>query len=110
MDPPLRGHAADALARGPAALPARPVLITFDDGFADFRDAALPALLTRDMAATLYATTGFLGRSSPAEQLWVAGGGGGAKDLEGMAANSTARETIFGVARFRAFAASVKHC
>ena len=56
---------ADALARGPAALPERPVLITFDDGFADFRDAALPALLARDMAATLYATTGFLGRRGP---------------------------------------------
>jgi peptidoglycan/xylan/chitin deacetylase (PgdA/CDA1 family) len=56
---------ADALARGPAALPERPVLITFDDGFADFRDAALPALLARDLAATLYATTGFLGRRGP---------------------------------------------
>jgi len=43
----------DALARGPSALPEAPVLITFDDGFADFRDAALPALLARGMAATL---------------------------------------------------------
>lgn len=55
----------DALARGPAALPERPVLITFDDGFADFRDAALPALTERGMAATLYPTTGFLDGRSP---------------------------------------------
>lgn len=56
---------ADALAHGPSALPERPVLITFDDGFADFRDAALPALLARDMAATLYPATAFLGGLSP---------------------------------------------
>jgi peptidoglycan/xylan/chitin deacetylase (PgdA/CDA1 family) len=55
----------DALGHGPAALPERPVLITFDDGFADFRDAALPALRARGMAATLYPTTGFLGRRGP---------------------------------------------
>jgi peptidoglycan/xylan/chitin deacetylase (PgdA/CDA1 family) len=54
----------DALAGG-SALPERPVLVTFDDGFADFRAAALPALSDRGMTATLYATTGFLGRRSP---------------------------------------------
>jgi peptidoglycan/xylan/chitin deacetylase (PgdA/CDA1 family) len=56
---------ADALAHGPSALPERPVLITFDDGFADFRDAALPALRARAMCATLYPATGFLGARSP---------------------------------------------
>ncbi|MDP9269523.1 MAG: polysaccharide deacetylase family protein [Chloroflexota bacterium] len=52
----------DALARRPPALPERPVLITFDDGFADFYDHALPALVRRRLAATLYVATGFVGR------------------------------------------------
>lgn len=50
---------ADGLA-GRAALPHRPVLITFDDGFADFADHALPALTERGLASTLYVTTGAL--------------------------------------------------
>src|SRR5262245_42437114 len=55
---------ADALS-GETELPARPVLITFDDGFADFGATALPALRERDMVATLYAATDFVGRRSP---------------------------------------------
>jgi peptidoglycan/xylan/chitin deacetylase (PgdA/CDA1 family) len=41
-------------------VPDRPVLITFDDGFADFYGEALPALSDRRLASTLYVTTGFL--------------------------------------------------
>src|SRR5215472_5235772 len=50
---------ADGLA-GRAELPARPVLITVDDGFADFADRALPELAKRNLVSTLYVTTGAL--------------------------------------------------
>ncbi|HEX6449006.1 MAG TPA: polysaccharide deacetylase family protein [Trebonia sp.] len=50
---------ADGL-RGTANLPPAAVLITVDDGFADFADNALPALTDRKMPSTLYVTTGAL--------------------------------------------------
>ncbi|HEY6311549.1 MAG TPA: polysaccharide deacetylase family protein [Streptosporangiaceae bacterium] len=43
-----------------ATLPPAVVLITVDDGFADFADYALPALADRKMPGTLYVTTGAL--------------------------------------------------
>ena len=43
---------------GVIPLPPRPVLITVDDGFADFADNALPALAERRLPSTLYVTTG----------------------------------------------------
>ena len=46
--------------RGSATLPKRPIVITFDDGFADFYDVALPDLRDHGLASTLYVTTGFL--------------------------------------------------
>jgi len=51
-------------AQGSAALPARPVVITFDDGFADFALEALPVLRRYQFAATLYVTTNFMNTSS----------------------------------------------
>ncbi|HOG46238.1 MAG TPA: polysaccharide deacetylase family protein [Anaerolineae bacterium] len=48
---------------GRGALPARPVVITFDDGFADFL-AAVPVLQRFGFAATLYVTTAFVGGTS----------------------------------------------
>ena len=45
---------------GGSGLPERPVLVTFDDGFADFRSEAWPALREAGFVATLYVTTGFL--------------------------------------------------
>ena len=38
---------------GAAPLPPRPVLITVDDGFADFAGNALPALTERGLPSTL---------------------------------------------------------
>ena len=49
----------DGLATG--RLPAAPVVLTFDDGFADFAANAWPLLTDRGLAATLYVTAGDLG-------------------------------------------------
>jgi len=49
----------DAVA-GRGDLPARPLVITFDDGYADFAETALPALVARRLPSTLYVTTGML--------------------------------------------------
>ena len=50
----------DAIDAGDEALVERAALITFDDGFADFRTAALPAMRARGIASTLYLATGLL--------------------------------------------------
>ncbi len=41
-------------------LPERPVVLTFDDGYADFHEHALPALQRHGFTATLFVTTGWL--------------------------------------------------
>lgn len=51
----------DKKSEGFAGLPARPVLLTFDDGFADFYEGALPALRKYDFKATLYIVTKYIG-------------------------------------------------
>ncbi len=40
----------------------RPVLVTFDDGFADYADVALPVLRELGLCATLFVTSGWVGR------------------------------------------------
>jgi peptidoglycan/xylan/chitin deacetylase (PgdA/CDA1 family) len=50
-----------ARSRGASALPERPVILTFDDGFADFFTGALPVLKQYDFTATLYIATAFAG-------------------------------------------------
>ena len=47
----------------PASLPDRPVLITFDDGFADFYTDALPILEENGFPATMYIPTGLVGNA-----------------------------------------------
>lgn len=56
-----------ALPAGRAALPDRPVLLTFDDGFADFASDALPTLTRFGFPATLYVATAYIGGTS----LWL---------------------------------------
>jgi len=58
---------ASALAAGlageGAALPQRPVVLTFDDGFADFHFRALPLLERHGFTATVFVTTGWIADS-----------------------------------------------
>jgi peptidoglycan/xylan/chitin deacetylase (PgdA/CDA1 family) len=58
--------ALDELA-GPEPDPATrpPIVITFDDGTADFHDVALPVLREHDLPATLYVATDFVDRGRP---------------------------------------------
>ncbi|PKK13304.1 polysaccharide deacetylase family protein [Thermomonospora sp. CIF 1] len=49
-----------ALAGDPARLPAKAVAITFDDGYADFHEQALPVLQRLGLTATVFVTTGWL--------------------------------------------------
>jgi peptidoglycan/xylan/chitin deacetylase (PgdA/CDA1 family) len=46
--------------RAGAALPARPVVLTFDDGYADTHGSALPLLVEHGFPATVFVTTGWL--------------------------------------------------
>jgi peptidoglycan/xylan/chitin deacetylase (PgdA/CDA1 family) len=54
------------LARGHASgnLPARPVVLTFDDGFSDFETTVLPILQRHRFRATLYFPTAYAGRTA----------------------------------------------
>lgn len=45
-------------------LPSRPVLVTFDDGYADFYTHVFPVLQRHGLTATLYVATAFIGSTS----------------------------------------------
>ncbi len=49
-----------ARSQGASSLAERPVIITFDDGFADFFTDALPVLRRYNLTATLYITTAYV--------------------------------------------------
>ena len=51
--------------RGERPLPARPVVLTFDDGYEDFLLDALPALTAAGLPATLYVGTGLVRDERP---------------------------------------------
>lgn len=52
-------HLADALAVG-KPLPEKPVVLTFDDGYADFAQVAWPILRSHDFPATVFVTSGWI--------------------------------------------------
>lgn len=54
---------AQAMTTG-SALPAKPVVLSFDDGLADFATEALPLLQQFECTATLFVTTGYVGATS----------------------------------------------
>jgi peptidoglycan/xylan/chitin deacetylase (PgdA/CDA1 family) len=49
--------------RGRGTLPARPVVITFDDGFHELLDHAIPTLVARGFTATFFLVAGLMGKS-----------------------------------------------
>lgn len=53
------------LLRAGGPMPPRPVLVTFDDGFADLLTTALPALRRYGLAATAYVITDRVGAAAP---------------------------------------------
>jgi len=85
-------HLAAAMQDPTMSLPPRPVLITFDDGFADFYTQALPVLQKYGFACTLYVTTGFVGGKSG----WLASEGG--SDLAMLTWPQLREVASFGVA------------
>ena len=57
---------------GRTALPLKPVVLTFDDGYADFFTTVFPQLRKYRFAATLYLTTKYIGGTSK----WLENEGG----------------------------------
>jgi len=68
------GELTARLAGDTGPLPDRPVVLTFDDGYADFHSRAMPLLAEHGFTATLFATTGWeqdpdLRQSAPGRML-----------------------------------------
>jgi peptidoglycan/xylan/chitin deacetylase (PgdA/CDA1 family) len=67
----------EALLQPEASLPAKSLVLTFDDGLEDFFTAALPLLIKYAMVATLYVVTGHIGGRAR----WLAGSGEGNRKM-----------------------------
>ncbi|MFI5283856.1 MAG: polysaccharide deacetylase family protein [Candidatus Dormibacterales bacterium] len=59
---------------GARGLPSKPIVLTFDDGYADFFTTALPILRSHEFTAVSYVVTGFIGwaRYMSADQIVAA--------------------------------------
>jgi peptidoglycan/xylan/chitin deacetylase (PgdA/CDA1 family) len=57
------------VAHGEGDLPARPVVLTFDDGYGDFYTQALPLLRQHGFTATVFQTTGWVGKEDEAKRM-----------------------------------------
>lgn len=63
------GELAGILDGGAGQLPERPVVLTFDDGYGDFYDHALPLLKQHELTGTIFATTGWIGLDGKAKRM-----------------------------------------
>lgn len=111
---PLR-QAVDCLARG--SLPARALSITFDDGYADNFEFALPVLQKHGMHATFFVSSGFLDggrmwndtviesiRRFPGAQLDLSDVGLGAFALNDAVERRASIDQLLGQLKYRPFA------
>lgn len=57
-------HDLDAHLEGRGTLPRKPVIITFDDGYADLEEYALPILRHHDMSSTFFLPVGMIGKQN----------------------------------------------
>jgi peptidoglycan/xylan/chitin deacetylase (PgdA/CDA1 family) len=57
------------LAGGTGDLPERPVVLTFDDGYGDFYSQAMPLLKQHGFTATLFMTTGWVGKEGEKKRM-----------------------------------------
>lgn len=61
---PLTATQFARMLHGDSRPPATSILVTFDDGYADFLDRAVPVLQRLEIPATLFVTTGWVGKPS----------------------------------------------